>query len=126
MILPVEFSDTQNLGILSGEGTASSGVNLIKYNNTILLSGFETEAYCVLTTEAMPDNSEVEVKLETPNTVSYTSDIAVWDDPSRIGTGSPAAQFQVTERNTERKTTYKIIFRMRPSVSEYDVFLEKV
>lgn len=87
--------------------------------------GFTTQAYCPLTSEVMLDDSEVEVKIKTPDSDSYTSVIAIWDSPSRIGAGDPAAKFEATQTNTDRNTIYKIIFRLRPSVSEYDVFLEK-
>lgn len=83
------------------------------------------QAYRPLTTEEMLDDSEVEVKIKTPDLDSYTSCVAIYDSPSRIGVGDPAAKFEATDGNTERNTTYKIIFRLRPSVSEYDVFLEK-
>lgn len=86
--------------------------------------GFTTQAYRPLTTEKMLEGSEVEVKIKTPNLDAYTSVIAIWDSPSRIGAGDHSAKFEATESNTIKNTTYKVIFRLNTESKKYDVFLE--
>lgn len=80
-------------------------------------------AYRSLTTDQMLDGSEVEVKFRTPNTdSSFTVTIKVWDDPSRIGAGSPSAQFSSSSLVKDKE--YKLIFRLNLTDSKYDCFLE--
>ena len=80
-------------------------------------------AYRALTTEQMLDGSEVEVKFRTPNIQnSFTVTIKVWDDPSRIGAGSPSAQYSSSSLTKNKE--YKVIFRLNLTDSKYDCFLE--
>lgn len=80
-------------------------------------------AHRPLTTVAMLDGSEVEIKFRTPNTDNaFTVDIKVWDDPSRIGAGNSAGAF--SSSSLAKNKEYKLIFRLRPTENEYDVYLE--
>jgi len=80
-------------------------------------------AYRSLTNVAMLDNSEVEVKFRTPNVSSAsTVSIKVWDDPNRISSGNPASEFSSSSLTSNKE--YKLIFRLRPTSTKYDTFLE--
>ena len=80
-------------------------------------------AHRPLTTVAMLDGSEVEVKFRTPNVdTPFTVSINVWDDPSRIGAGNPAGAY--SSSSLVKNKEYKLILRLRPTDSEYDAFLE--
>lgn len=87
---------------------------------------FSNMAYTTLTSEIMLDDSEVEVFFRTPNVdVSYSVKFEIWDDPARIGAGSSAAVYNGSSNDLTADTVYKVIFRLRPSAKEYDVFIEK-
>ena len=87
---------------------------------------FKDAAYKTLTSDVMLDGSEVEITFRTPNIdLPYTIKFEVWDDPARIGAGSPASLFLGNSGDLIKDTVYRVIFRIRPSVSKYDVFLER-
>lgn len=87
---------------------------------------FEDSAYKTLTSEVMLDGSEVELTFRTPNIdISYSMKFEIWDDPARIGAGSPASTYTGESTNLKKDTVYRVIFRLRPSLSKYDVFLER-
>jgi len=79
-------------------------------------------AHHPLTTQEMLDGSEVEVKFRTPYHDAFTVEIKVWDDPSRIGVGSPSAEFSSSSLSKNRE--YKIIFRLNLTDAKFDTFLE--
>jgi len=84
-------------------------------------------AHKPITTIAMLDDSEVEVKFRTPNSYgSFTVTIKIWDDPSRIGLGSPASVYTGTNSTLSPGQSYKVVFRLRPTEAKSDVFLEYV
>lgn len=86
---------------------------------------FKDSAYKTLTSDIMLDDSEVEVTFRTPNiNLPYTIKIEVFDDPARIGVGSPASLYLGNSGELKSDTVYRVIFRLRPSISKYDVFLE--
>ena len=85
---------------------------------------FKDLAHRPLTTEVMLDGSEVEVTFRTPTVNSFVLSIKVWDDPSRIGAGSPAANFVGTQATLNPNTTYRGIIRLNPSTSKYDTILD--
>lgn len=96
-------------------------------NTTIDIDGFvsgkiKSQAYKVISTQAIPNGSEIEVKFRTPNISSFTVNIKLWDDPSRIGIGNPASEF--SDSSLLKDTEYKLIFRLDVSGSTYDSFLE--
>ena len=85
--------------------------------------GIKDLAYRNLTDQVMLDGSEVEVRFRAPNvSKSFTTSIKIWDDPNRISSGDPAASF--SSSSLEADKIYKVIFRLKPSTSKYDVFLE--
>lgn len=86
----------------------------------------KSTAYKSLTSQDMLDDSEVEVKFFTPNSLTFTVTINVWDDPSRIGVGTPAAVYIGTDYTLSPNQSYKVILRLRPTESKADVILEYV
>ena len=87
---------------------------------------FKDSAYKTLTSEAMLDGSEVELTFRTPNIdLSYSMKFEIWDDPARIGAGSPASAYTGESSYLNKDSVYRVIFRLRPSLSKYDVFLER-
>jgi len=105
-----------------GAGTIESGVDLEGVRGASV-TGLK---YKVITTEVMNDDSEVEVTFKTPVTSSYSIKIGVWDSGTRVTTpgASASAIFDANEGNTSVGTIYKVVFRLRKSVSKADVFLE--
>lgn len=106
----------------SGSGTIEKGEVLEGVRGAVV-NGLK---YRPLTTEVMNDNSEVELTFKTPNEDEYSVKIGVWDNATRVTTPSanPSATLEVTNLNTDSNSEYKVIFRLRPSLSQYDVFLE--
>jgi hypothetical protein len=86
----------------------------------------KSTAHKSLTSQDMLDDSEVEVKFFTPNSQTFTVTINVWDDPSRIGLGTPAAVYIGTDYTLSPNQSYKVIFRLRPTESKADTILEYV
>jgi hypothetical protein len=87
---------------------------------------FKESAYRAITSEIMLDDSEVELTFRTPNiNIPYTLKFEIWDNPARIGAGSPASLYLGNSGDLNPDTVYRVIFRLRPSLSKYDVFLER-
>lgn len=84
------------------------------------------QAYRPLTTEKMLDESEVEVKFRTADTLNFSVNISVWDNASRIGAGSSAASYSGDQTTLSPNQLYKVIFRLRPTEGKSDTFLEYV
>jgi hypothetical protein len=108
----------------AGTGTIVKADEVLEGVRTAKVTGL---VYRPLSTEVMLDDSEVEVTFRTPIQEEYSTKISVWDSATRVTTpnANASATFTATEQNTTKDTAYKVIFRMRPSRSEYDVFLEK-
>lgn len=108
----------------AGTGTIVKADEVLEGVRTAKVTGL---VYRPLSTEVMLDDSEVEVTFRTPIQEEYSTKISVWDSATRATTpnANASATFTATEQNTTKDTAYKVIFRMRPSKSEYDVFLEK-
>jgi hypothetical protein len=107
----------------SGSGIIEKASEVIEGVRTAKITGLK---YRPLTTEQMNDGSEVEITFRTPSTEEYNTSVAVWDSAVRVTTPSanPAAIFTATNANTTKDTLYKVIFRLRPTLSKYDVILE--
>jgi len=86
---------------------------------------FQSLAHRPLTTQVMLDGSEVEATFRTPVSSTFSLSIKVWDDSSRIGVGNPAANYTATQATLDSNTKYRVSFRLRPTLSEYDYFIEK-
>ena len=87
---------------------------------------FKETAYKTITSEIMLDDSEIEISFRTPNVdIPYSVKFEIWDDPARIGAGSSAAVYNGSSTDFTPDTVYKVIFRLRPSLTKYDIFLEK-
>lgn len=106
----------------SGSGTIEKGEVLEGVRGAVV-NGLK---YRPLTTEVMNDGSEVELTFKTPADDEYSVKISVWDNATRVTTPSanPSATLEVTNLNTDSNSEYRVIFRLRPSSSQYDVFLE--
>lgn len=104
-----------------GSGTIESGADLEGVRGA-LVDGLK---YKVITTEAIGDDSEVEVTFKTPIS-PYTIKIGIWDTSVRVTTPDalPAAMLEVSDANTESGTIYKAVFRLRSSLNKADVFLD--
>ena len=94
-------------------------------NESVDIDGFYSGnisglAHRPLTTQPMLDNSEVEVKLRTGSSDEMVS-VKIWDNVNRIDSGQPAAVFTAL---LGKKSDFKVILRMRPSIGKYDSFLE--
>lgn len=113
------FEDT-SFSNWSGSGTIESGQNL-EGSRGAEINGLK---YTALTAEQMNDGSEVEVTFVTPGNSEYSIKINVWDDESRIETGSPAASLSANESNTQKNTEYRVIFRLHKTDGNSDTFLE--
>jgi hypothetical protein len=81
-------------------------------------------AHRPLTTEVMLDGSEVEITFKTPTASSSTTTIKIYDDANRIGVNPDAPSAVFTSSSLTPYTVYRVIFRLRPTTSEYDTFLE--
>ena len=116
----IKVDDFEDLNHSDWTGSVANEENDIEGFNS---ASIKTLAHRPLTTVAMLDGSEVEIKFRTPNVdTSFTVDVNVWDDPSRIGAGNSAGAF--SSSSLAKNKEYKLIFRLRPSEDEYDVYLE--
>lgn len=122
-IIVDNFEDINTSDWIGGEVKTGSTVHSIEGSDA---GEFKDMAYRQLTSEIMLDGSEVELTFRTPNvSIPFSIKLAIWDDPNRIGAGSESSVFNGTEANLDFNQVYKVVFRIRPSLSKYDVFLEK-
>lgn len=115
-ILVDNFEDADNSEWVGTVGVESNDIE------GFTSGSIKSLAYRSLTDVVMLDNSEVEIKFRTPNVSSFNVSIKVWDDSNRISSGSPASEFNSSSLESNKE--YKLIFRLRPSVTKYDAFLE--
>ena len=81
-------------------------------------------AYTKLTDQIMLSDSEITIGIRTPDSSTYTTDVFILDEYSRLGMGT-AGFASLNESNSDRNTKYIVTIKFRIADGKYDSFYEK-